>query len=366
MDGSVRIARWLALALALALLVLGGAFAREEQEEECVFFANSDIPNAAEIINFKGRLNEYGFYVSGVSDTDLRSTDLDPSTLAAVIELCQYNPDLTAYSDRVSYRVYWRVIGQDPEGKKLVTPANSVHIYDLIAPGENAEAVSELQTRLSNLGYDEAAGFQYTAGLYDAELDRALRAFVELNNLYGAYDPEAGITPTLQEKIFQQEPEPVHYVAPKEKMSEKVMGFMTGSSVIGGVKIPNVALLVAGFVLLCVIVILILRLVAPGTGKAKKIKLHVEYRGKVLEYSVPVAPVIEIGRAVGNFPLNTNDASISRRHAEIRCSGGKYTFVDHSTYGSKVNGAPCHNDERQLHSGDILEIGDHKITLQMD
>lgn len=353
----------LALALVLALLAVGTALA---EEDEFVFFAGGGTPNAPEIINFKGKLNEYGFYISGVSDTDLRSTELDPSTIAAVMQVCQYNPDLTAYSDRVSYKVYWRVIGQDPEGKQLVTPANSVQAYKLLAPGANDPDVSELQTRLSNLGYGASAGFKYTADIYDDELDRAIQAFVDLNNLYGVYNPEEGITPELQEKIFQQEPEPVHYVAPKQSLSDKVMGFLTGGSLIAGVKIPNVALLILGFALLCAVVILVMRLVAPGSGKVKKIHLRVEYNGEVMEHSVPVAPVIEIGRAVGSFPLNTSDASISRNHAEIRCNGDQYAFVDHSKFGSKVNGQPCHNEQRPLHSGDILQIGQHRITVRID
>ena len=45
-----------------------------------------------EIINFKARLRELGFYTAGVDDGTLQTSVLDPLTMAAVNEVCRLNP----------------------------------------------------------------------------------------------------------------------------------------------------------------------------------------------------------------------------------------------------------------------------------
>ena len=44
-----------------------------------------------EIINFKARLRELGFYTAGVDDGTLQTSVLDPLTMAAVNEVCRLN-----------------------------------------------------------------------------------------------------------------------------------------------------------------------------------------------------------------------------------------------------------------------------------
>lgn len=354
------------LILLLLLAILAPCLACAEGSGELAFFVDG-ANSQPELINFKGKLNEYGFYVSGIGEDMLRNGEvLDGATMAAVQKVHELNPDLP-YSDQgVCIELYWRVMGFNNDGKALVTPlCEPVVQYKLLEPGVSDPAVGELQMRLSNLGYDEEAGFRYTSELFDDELGRAVAAFVKENNFYG-YDAEDGVTAELQELIFSQDA--AAYTPEKGTLFQRVMGFLTDGSPILGFEIPNAALLALGFALLCVIVVLVLRLVSPGKPGASgpQLRFQVEFEGEETSYVLPMAPVIEIGRSVGSFPLNMRDDSISRRHCEIHCDKGRMTLVDHSSFGTKVNGELCHEAERPLRSGDQLEVGKHKITVRIE
>ena len=62
---------------------------------------------------------------------------------------------------------------------------------------------------------------------------------------------------------------------------------------------------------------------------------------------------------IGRLPESTvvvSDPNASRRHAEVRRSGGDVVVVDlDSTNGTRVNGAPVH--ERVLEDGDEIVVG---------
>jgi hypothetical protein len=60
-----------------------------------------------------------------------------------------------------------------------------------------------------------------------------------------------------------------------------------------------------------------------------------------------------------------DDANVSRRHAEIRPSGGSWIVVDlGSTNGLKVNGRRI-SGPQSLKSGDALELGSSQLTFEV-
>ena len=61
-----------------------------------------------------------------------------------------------------------------------------------------------------------------------------------------------------------------------------------------------------------------------------------------------------------------DDANVSRRHAELRPSGGSWIVVDlGSTNGVKVNGRPI-SGPQSLRSGDTLVLGSSTLTFEVD
>jgi hypothetical protein len=71
---------------------------------------------------------------------------------------------------------------------------------------------------------------------------------------------------------------------------------------------------------------------------------------------------VTIGRGA-DAAVRLADASVSRRHAEIRRSGDGWTVVDlGSTNGTRVNGAPV--TERRLQDGDAITVGDAALRFE--
>ena len=146
----------------------------------------------------------------------------------------------------------------------------------------------------------------------------------------------------------------------------RVTGYFMAKSNLLGIQLPNVALWAAGFVLVCVIVILILKLVSPSGAKsdANKLYFEVAYDGETCSHAVNRRKRVSIGSAVGNFPLNVADEGVSGKHCEIYLEGGSVMLEDFSSYGTMINGTMCHHSKQLLHSGDVIEIGNHRITIQ--
>jgi hypothetical protein len=72
--------------------------------------------------------------------------------------------------------------------------------------------------------------------------------------------------------------------------------------------------------------------------------------------------VTTIGRSADST-IRLADASVSRRHAEIRPTGDGWTVVDlGSTNGTRVNGAPV--KERRLQDGDTVAAGDATLRFE--
>lgn len=77
-----------------------------------------------------------------------------------------------------------------------------------------------------------------------------------------------------------------------------------------------------------------------------------------------VEPPAVIGRQ-RDCQIVVSDASVSRRHAELRTSFGKWLAIDlGSTNGTKVNGDP--ERERELAHGDRLTVGNVELVFLLD
>ena len=61
-----------------------------------------------------------------------------------------------------------------------------------------------------------------------------------------------------------------------------------------------------------------------------------------------------------------DDANVSRKHAEIRPSGGSWTVRDlGSTNGVKVNGRRI-DGAQSLKPGDVIELGTSQATFELE
>ncbi len=248
------------LAVAAVLSFTAAAYAAEGDEfdfdAEFIFKVDDD-PNvvSVDVINFKARLNELGFYTAGASDAVLQSKELDDLTMAAVMQVCRLNPEFTYYEDGVTYSLYWRVMGET-EGP-LVTPEGGE--YADLLPGAEGEAVTRVQNRLNQLGYD-AVSDGLTPGVYDGALQDVIDEFVRCNKL--VYEDGEGITAELQSVLFGDD---AAAYSSALSFSGRVLSYVKGSSEISGVSLPNALVLLIAFALICVIVVLIIKLTAKST-----------------------------------------------------------------------------------------------------
>lgn len=83
-------------------------------------------------------------------------------------------------------------------------------------------------------------------------------------------------------------------------------------------------------------------------------------------YSLGGAPLV-IGRSPAGprtIVLSEGLAGISRRHCTLVCEGGEIVLVDHSSYGTYVNGERVAERVR-LRSGDRVRIGDPGVELSL-
>jgi pSer/pThr/pTyr-binding forkhead associated (FHA) protein len=61
-----------------------------------------------------------------------------------------------------------------------------------------------------------------------------------------------------------------------------------------------------------------------------------------------------------------DDANVSRRHAEVRPSGGSWIVNDlGSTNGIKVNGRRV-DGPQSIRPGDVIELGTSRVTFDLE
>lgn len=296
-----------------------------------------------DIINFKAKLFEMGFYSLGADESQLRSKELDDLTMAAVKLACELN-DMPYNTSGVSWEFYWRVMGQ--YGEPLRTPTD---VYAPLGPESSGEAVTAVQERLTELGYDAVAG-PFTPGKYDGVLQSAVEAFARANEL----ESEGGISSLFQERLFSDDA--VRYAS---------AGFFASVVVLLGLRVPLWLLTAVGVALVVAavaVVVVVLRR-KDGGRDGENIQFMVEYGGRNHVYSLPRGRKICIGRAYQQLPLDPEDQTVSREHGTICEEKGSLVFRDDSRYGTKVNGELCHHGEHILRPGDVLEVGKHQITV---
>ena len=361
MSYRVRLSRALTIVILIVIALSGmvGTYAAEEDEFGAKFLKGDDPALVdVDIINFKARLNELGFYSAGVNKATLQSKELDDLTMAAVKLVCRLNQEFTYYEDGVSNALYWRVMGET-EGE-LITPVDEQ--YPPIFPDGDGEQITRVQNRLNQLGYDAVGMF--TPGVYDSALQDAIDAFVRCNKL--VYEQGDGITTELQEVLYGEDAQP--YTSARS-MRQRIIDYVRGSGNVFGIQVPNVVVLLTGLVLVILIVVLIIKLTAPAKNKrpdadSDVISFTVEYGGDRFVHRTAKNMPVRIGRGVGDFPLNPDDRSVSREHCEIVPENGGLRLKDTSSFGTKVNDVLWHQDSVILHPGDVLGIGKHKITVQ--
>ncbi len=90
---------------------------------------------------------------------------------------------------------------------------------------------------------------------------------------------------------------------------------------------------------------------------------HLLWAGRALPLT---AASIEIGReaAAGGVRLGEGLAGVSRLHCTVRAEAGEIVLIDHSRYGSFVNGERVARRAR-LRAGDRLRIGDPGVELAL-
>ena len=365
------------LILATVLSLWTSSYAVEVEEYGAKYMRSDEAwMMDVDIIDFKVRLYDLGFYSAGVGSDTLQSMKLDDLTMAAVKLVCTYNPDLTYYNDGVSNALYWRVMGLTDGDLK--TPLDED--YRTLEPGDSGEAVTKVQNRLNQLGYG-ADGAAFEPGVYDDRLQSAVEDFARCNNY--VYEQDGSVSVELQKLLFSEEAQAYSAKdAGKGTISERVFGYLSARGKLLGVTLPNYALWLIGFVLLCVIVLLAVKLASPGAEKQEtpkkgagaalqerklrpgEIRFKVEYGSETYVYYGSMKSYVRIGRATGDFPLNMNDESVSRKHCEIYREGSELMLRDYSSYGTMINGEMCRHSQHVLHSGDVIEVGRHRIEIE--
>lgn len=319
----------------------------------------------SELILLKDILFKNGYYVSQVTENDLRSPVLDDFTMLAVKEACAKN-DLE-YQDYGIVPAAWNAImngGVKPNAQVYK------HIYYM----ENSESVRRLQAKLQTLGF----GADMTPGVYDDSMIRAIDSFCKVNGIAYSQQNEDGISPYLQATLLESSSlKP--YSSGAKGFLDKIRAHFTSKANIFGLEIPMLVVWAVCLALLVGCVLLIIHFFVPndesknganvatsrnpnliGSGE---LEFLIEYDGRSKKWKCPVDHVVRIGRSVGNFPLDMEDTQISRKHCEIYYNNGSLMLRDYSKNHTIVNGRTNDHGECILSSGDKLQIGSHKITI---
>lgn len=350
--------------------------AAEAQSSVLWRYDDQPIEKDIEMAQFKSTLYEKGFYSSALgNDTDiLNSPELDIQTKLAVKKLCDLN-DLEYYNNGVSYDVWWRV---SLEPDSLLTPASTgeYRLIPYLSQDSGLDtSIQDIQNRLVQLGYN---GDSFTRGVYDSSLQDVIYQFADWEN-FSYSESSNGIPAEMQRHLFSEAAKP--YVQESASFAERFNRFMLSTTSIFGFAIPNIALGIAGIVLVCLIVLLILKLAQPvekketppsvQSRKSRKrkpgeIEFTVSYENQQCVHicNIKKEKCIRIGRSTGSFPLIAEDGSVSRRHCEIYSEGKKLYLHDFSTYGTEINGRMCKHEKHVLQSGDVIKMGKHVITVK--
>lgn len=373
------------------LFIVVGAYA-DETPEPTAFpnngeFAITLFEHHLDVILLKSELYEKGYWpaTAGQSETD----QIDKVTLAAVRNMCNKNPQLQLPSHEYGiYQETWNAIlsGQILNLNSTPSPEPTAQPFHHIYWNEQSDAVQALQIYLKDtLNFD----FNVTLGLYDEALYEAIDRFLEYNGIEYIQHDMNGITPELQTQIFSNKrvfttpaPTVTATPAPTQPPSrvESMRSYFLSSVTLFGVSMPQYAVWIGCLVVVIAIILLLVKLIsvmrsggrdpyrnAYTKPRAKlgsgAVEFLIEYHGEQKHYVCDVSKTLRIGRGVGNFPLNINDESLSRKHCEIFYLNHQYMIRDYSSNGTMINGVPLSHSTRVLSNNDVLQIGEHRITI---
>jgi hypothetical protein len=88
---------------------------------------------------------------------------------------------------------------------------------------------------------------------------------------------------------------------------------------------------------------------------------HVLLDGRAYSLS---AESLVVGRALANVQLPDGLAGVSRRHCTFAHDGEEIVLLDHSTFGTFVNGERVHERVR-VHAGDRIRLGEPGVELSL-
>lgn len=339
--------------------------------------------------NFKNKLYKLGYYTAMASDENIGSDFLDPDTMNAVYDACAKNNLLREYSDSgINYTV-WDAVMNDRLAAADTTPAPTQTAYAHISYNHTGQAVLDVQNKLLELSYPLAGGV--ATGVYDTATIDVIKIYCQYNSY--PYDQAAsnGLTPAFQKRLLEQESVSYYEVTPTPAVTatpeptsvpsigEKLRGYFSGSSNLLGLQVSNVVLWLISFGLIAGCVLAVLYFFSPADANSNRpgsdkptrrqigngrLEFTIEYKGIVQTYRCNIDHALKIGRNVGSFPLHMQDTQISRKHCEIYYFDRCLRLRDYSSNGTLINGRICSREEYMLHSGDVIQIGDHIITIR--
>lgn len=319
---------------------------------------NGDQATIDTLYQIRQTLSSVGYY--GNTEPNYGSNMLDQSDLNA-ISVCWRTKTGTNYPTNLGLTyAAMDLILQGPD------PTEAPHEYADIRWHEGSPELPAVLERLNRLGYLQDRAHD----VYDEAVRDAMREFGRNNGFPSHYDedPEAPITVQLQQMLLEKDekeldPMPTATEPPKVPYFERTV-------TVAGLHLPMLAVWGIGLVVLIAGVLLIVYLFMPSEKKAENrtkntVHFRITYGGKTQQTNIEIEKALKIGRGIGDFPLNLEDAKISRRHCELYYLNDTLMLRDYSSNGTKINGKLIHDAECMLANGDVIEIGDHTIVISL-
>ncbi len=339
---------------------------------------------------FKDKLFKLGYYIENVSNADLISDYLDIYTMMAIQEACRKNSLGFEYHEEGINRTVWDAVMNDRLVHANTTAAPTPVTYTHIYWQENSQSVKNVQAKLMELGYPLPSGS--ATGIYDDGLRGVIDVYCQLNSY--PYDQAAsnGLTVAFQSRLLEQPSVAYYTVSPTPEITvaptatavpstgDRIRTYFAGSTNVMGLQLPTVAVWLVALALIAGCIIAIIHFFSPSdpnadrpgsdkptrrqTGGSGRLEFTIEYKGIVQNYRCDIDHALKIGRNVGEFPLNMQDTLISRKHCEIYYSNRNLMLRDYSSNGTRINGRLCSREEYLLSNGDVIQIGNHTITIR--
>lgn len=305
----------------------------------------------------------------------------------------------------------WKLLMEGtPTPKATEVPQSE---YMDLKPGDNNELVNDYQIRLKALQYYEG---DFTPGLFDEATQKAQDRLCEVNG----YSPEIGASVKLQKMVFSEgtkENEKPDFVTDiKNKLLSETELF--------GRQLPVWVLALVGAILLLGVLIAVgVMLSSRGRERRRKpaaqpapspiqhvidpspapevytnqepkteaaddmdgailtgdepptvnvdswqLALRIEYQGISHDYSYTMdgERPLTVGRAANaNVRLDAEDLKASRQHGSFYYRNSVLYYQDDSSHGTIINGELVHQAEYKVPSGCVIQIGAHRIKVDV-